>query len=40
MGIYALKGADSEIKKYADPNFKGDVSRSLGEQRRLRGMMS
>ena len=40
LGIYALKGADSETKKYADPNFTGDVGRSLGEQSRLRAMMA
>jgi hypothetical protein len=40
LGIYALKGADSETKKYADPNFKEDVGRSLGEQSRLRAMMA
>ena len=40
LGIYALKGADNEMKKYADPNFTGNVGRSLGEQSRLRAMMA
>jgi hypothetical protein len=40
MAIMAAKGGDSEVKKYADPNFKEDVSRSLGQQSRLKGMMA
>ena len=40
MAILAANGDDSMMKKFADPDFKEEVSRSLGQQSRLKGMMS
>jgi len=40
MAILAANGDDSMMAKMADPNVVDGISRSLGEQRRLKGMMS
>ena len=40
LAIYAMNGEDSMMKKFADADFKEEVSRSLGQQSRLKGMMS
>ena len=40
MAIMAAKGGDSMMGQMADPNVVGAISRSLGEQSRLKGMMA
>jgi len=40
MAILAANGDDSMMAKMADPNVIGAVSRSLGEQSRLKGMLA
>lgn len=40
MAILAANGDDSMMAKMADPNVVDAVGRSLGEQRRLKGMMA